>query len=221
VAGFTGSSSKTTVTVQGMLGTGILFALPSPITVGKPVPLAAGLLLPSTAYPAGGTIAFAVNGTTVGSCVPQPGALKNSAGCGITAPPPTSPGAYSVTATFSQSPSFAGVSRTVAGTATAAPAPAPAPAVKKSTAVSSPTTATGPSTATPTPLPTESASQRATPTSSPVPVALADGTTTVARSSASPWPLVLVAGLGLILGAGIAALVVVLLRRSSQATPTG
>ncbi len=108
VPGFTGSSSKTTVTVQGILGTGLVLRLPSTITVGTPVALSAGLLLPSTAYPAGGTIAFTVNGTTVGSCVPTPGALKNSAGCGITGPAPTSPGVYSLTATFSGSPSFAG-----------------------------------------------------------------------------------------------------------------
>jgi hypothetical protein len=224
VPGFSGSSSKTTVTVQGILGTGLVLRLPSTITVGTPVALSAGLLLPSTAYPAGGTIAFTVNGTTVGSCVPTPGALKNSAGCGVTGPAPTSPGVYSLTATFSGSPSFAAVSRTITGTATAAPATAPVvksgavPTAKTSTPASSVAPTPAP---TPTPTPTPTTLAKTGATSPPRPVAVADQrTTAVTRSSGSLWPLVLVALLGALLGAGVLALVVVL-RRRALAKSTG
>jgi hypothetical protein len=207
IAGFAGSTSKTTVAVQGILGTHVLFTLPGTITVGKSVAIAAGLLLPSTAYSAGGVINFTVNGVAVGSCTPQPGGLKNSAGCGITAPPPTRAGAYVVAATFTHSPNYADATGTDSATAVAAPAPVAKPAV---------TPTPGP-TATPTATPTPASTKTASPTAAAV--ALADRSAPVApRSTASVWSLVLVAALGVILGAGILAVILVLRRKRLLAT---
>jgi hypothetical protein len=206
--GFAGSTSKTTIAVQGIIGTNVFFTLPT-ITVGKSVPLTAGLQLPSILYPAGGTLSFAVNGATVGSCVPQPLDAKNSAGCGITAPPPSHAGPYSATATFSNSPSYADASKTASGTAVAAP-------VQAHAAPSSIAPTPGP-TATPTLTSTPRAARTASPTAAPA--ALADNSTPADPAfPGSAWPLILVAVLGAILGAGIVALILVLRRRRQVAT---